>query len=1049
MKLLRNTLIGLLAVICVAATAVTLMTVFGDDSATLERRPPDRTQGEALSTGNVFEVVSDPLVWQDSVYAPEEGEAWRFFPEIPLGVQPGDTVILNIPSSGFLTWEFSLPDLEFSDEPSNADYVRASFVVPEEPVAVWALYEYNPHGVESISNNLVEHGGLPIGPDVPLIVSIPITRQTTNVQLSFGMWGNRYEDRLYLIDDPDNFGFTAPDVSAASPLFDAFMGGGGPGGHGPGHHGLRFTNLGRNISVATFWNEHEERNTTIEPFDWGEIGVGEPGLGDLPDFVTTFTFPIDISWTEDEGRYEPNPDYPAWLDEYETIPDPNVPDEIWVENPLRRVRQTVNATLVVLPLPIINEGSFRDAGNVTIRPAARPMLDGMQGVHYGGSTRQMLDSNDEPMYDTLGNPILEWVTDGHFTSVGVYIPAWDDNPATNPWPNLAGVFPETGLPDPNSGLTWVFSVRTSMSGAAGAAPVDQRFVPPERVADARPTFDVILRNLPTEYDTTNGIDQPLTPTAGNNTAGTFGVGRVTFVLRLAAFVPHPERATVPAGMPVRPIGFIEREFHLDILPRPQFGLSAGEGIINLDATALGHMMADQTLGSDEPAEDLAMVRDTIWATGLPASADGGYTMWRFTYDFEKPRAGSDGGPQRLFPDQTATGSGFTSNLPPGLNLTYLTQANGSLDVMLGRAKFDLTGVPTPDTFGRFTVGVEVDSFLEPNKNIRTYERAEFELIIWPRTYMHLNTVPTGMGGHVRRVDANGVPEQTTEFVQSPANSSRFELTRAVMPGTMGIISAQDTNFVRWEFQPIEQLATNLNLEIGGTVGTNAGAPGHTQYTGHLRTAEHNFMTMRMPVPMNGNSYDPYFHVSNNAPTIGADVLIRGVRSTPPSIIFAGEPGRVDLPDPRGFQIVNGGEAGDQRPFRWVILPGNEPDAGLGLTFAGSNAVGGLVFINPTMPTRPGEPYEFTLSAFLQGTMRIDFPLSIAVTGRPGRGDINLDGRIDYWDLILLARHFEGETLTGQSLENADIDGNGSVTLADLTYFRRIFGIREVGIVETP
>ena len=80
-------------------------------------------------------------------------------------------------------------------------------------------------------------------------------------------------------------------------------------------------------------------------------------------------------------------------------------------------------------------------------------------------------------------------------------------------------------------------------------------------------------------------------------------------------------------------------------------------------------------------------------------------------------------------------------------------------------------------------------------------------------------------------------------------------------------------------------------------------------------------------------------------------------------------------------------------------------------------------------------------------MRLDFPLELIILGRPGAGDVNLDGRIDYWDLLLLARHFEGEHLTGQSYENARdiIPGSTSVGLGHLTTFRRIFGIREVNV----
>lgn len=58
------------------------------------------------------------------------------------------------------------------------------------------------------------------------------------------------------------------------------------------------------------------------------------------------------------------------------------------------------------------------------------------------------------------------------------------------------------------------------------------------------------------------------------------------------------------------------------------------------------------------------------------------------------------------------------------------------------------------------------------------------------------------------------------------------------------------------------------------------------------------------------------------------------------------------------------------------------------------------------------------------------------------GDLNLDGQVNSDDLTALARHVAGiERVTGQALENADVDGSGEVNSDDLTkHARYIAGI---------
>lgn len=57
-----------------------------------------------------------------------------------------------------------------------------------------------------------------------------------------------------------------------------------------------------------------------------------------------------------------------------------------------------------------------------------------------------------------------------------------------------------------------------------------------------------------------------------------------------------------------------------------------------------------------------------------------------------------------------------------------------------------------------------------------------------------------------------------------------------------------------------------------------------------------------------------------------------------------------------------------------------------------------------------------------------------------RGDLDLDGDVDAYDLTMLARHVSGiELVEGQGLLNADVDGNGDVNAYDLTKHARFVG----------
>ena len=940
MKLLRNTLIGLLAVICVAAAAVTLVTVFGDprETATLERNPPDRGREEMLTTGNVFESDTDRFVWLASMPSESEVETWQFFPSIPVEAEPGDVVTLSVPALGFLSWESDsgLADIEFFDERIEADRAIASFAVPDGLFLVWASYEYisqESEGVMLIHPDGFEHGSLPM-PFNPDHAGVPLNYEnlptaSNPLRMSFGMFNNRYREIIRLVGFPD-------DAVAESESFYASSGGGGPRDGGPGMHGLT-THFGNNvftIETPIMPNpEYPMERAYIGPH-WFPQGMidGDASLGWMPEVVANFTFTINITWPDLYNTVSipqlDGDDNPIFIDGVQQFHQPGT----IVVRP--GGGEDVPVAFTVLPQPNI------------FRTDNMPLPIGMDDVFYGH--RQL--------------PDLSWTTVGHDTRINVEI--LDSTNAAFP--------PPASGPDllPQNSIFWAFTIRPDY----GSHQLDARFPAPDPVQNNQdPTLDLVLRYRPTTVAEYGNV-------GGNNVPVTFGVGEnQRFVIRLSAFMRHPSAVVGGFDPGHREIGFAEQHFELTILPRPRFGLmDDNNAVFGLDA--LAHMMEDQSSAGNEPDESTSITRDTIVVAGLPARPDGGYTNWRFSWDFSEPwsipptsaAAGIPGPEQFPVPDTITGRSNFENNLPPGLSFrSRAPDWNGVVDnIMLGRATFDLIGVPPAGTFGRFIIGLEVDSFLEyDNLNIQTAERAEFELIIWPRTYLNASTRPT-VGSHVRRVNSAGEPEQTIAFIEGET-FLQWENRRAVMPGTMGIVSIPSTEFIRWEHNRHMTQPSNIP-RIGGPVGTNVvesldpnglpiynqlpGQQGHTRFTGHARTPSlsHNLMTMRMPVPWDSHNgyYDPY------APP--ANVFIEGVVSTnPPRIVFDGLPGRVELSEGRSIRVENAGDSGDNRAFRWDMFPSLQPEAGfagLNPTLLESNNFLSVLQIAPTAASPPNEPY---------------------------------------------------------------------------------------------
>jgi len=165
MKVFRAFLLAVLVVICIAAVVVIFLQLNKNSN-------PGETLLDTNGSGSGVRVDSDNIrptvhenhqLGQRAAVKPDDSEYWHFYPMFPADVMPGDTVVLSACADGFVDWEVdsNYADVKLIDQSSDSDNVYVSFVMPDEEVAIRALYEDIPYGnFESFvsSNKDVEHG---------------------------------------------------------------------------------------------------------------------------------------------------------------------------------------------------------------------------------------------------------------------------------------------------------------------------------------------------------------------------------------------------------------------------------------------------------------------------------------------------------------------------------------------------------------------------------------------------------------------------------------------------------------------------------------------------------------------------------------------------------------------------------------------------------------------------------------------------------------------------------------------------------------------------
>jgi hypothetical protein len=981
---------------------------------------------------------------------------------------PGDTVNISVPAIGFVAWESDsdFADVEFVDGLSTADFIRTSFVVPEEPFFFFFLYDEFAditEGAFIFNYEAIEDGQVPVrrcrdatclvqnctDPAHQFIGFVHVDATCTVVNctnpnhlaepvadpivLNWGMIGNRYDDFIQLHGFP---GATPGEagVTISVSNFEARQAGDTiflPGELYFPHQRPINPDTGEPDGVMP----PLERVIQVDHSTQRIIVGGTPDRIDLPVYVpfpnrvVEFSFRVTITFPQVmETRIRQVPGLVPGL-----VPDPDnvgefidgmvpgmVDEEYEVNITPRPILRIVE--FHVLPRPEIERTL---PGQIELTdPIVLPV--GMVDVSYG-NYEQSVPAWTPPAGNTQ---MSGWTQNTHFTRINVNVLDRPNFPPNPPAPQ-----------DPDNptdaeriaGLHWNWEIDIiEIDGDFGSSGARLEGILPDGIVGSHPFIDIMISpDSPTVFPT-RAPDEPAT---------------IRFRLRLQALAPHPGTGV---AVPM-PIGEVSREFIITILPRPQFGLNIdGEfapstvtGITPI-AHAMDGRMADPLV---EPIE--TNYSQSIIARGFPYGTD-----WSFSYstiEQQNPTA-PPGFPPIVNPPDHATDPGawgpsldFTHPAGLDFNPPFAPGSGGSVGLIsagmnsagieLGTAHFTLSGIP--QTYGRYLIAVEVDSLgYADNPNIQTRVRVIYELIIWQRTYLHIDTgVGAGLAGYVRRIDADGTEEISSANIEATANVPLYINRRAVMPGTMGMISARSRDFVRWEHNPYPPNGASQPSNIppiGGVPGTNPSRPDHTPFTGHWRTDSHNYMVMRMPTPLNADgTFNPYT-------TSPPNVFIRALQRDEPFIDIEMRNGRVGNPAfMRGMDLFNSGEPDDFRPFRWVLV--SPPPAGLGHSLIGTTDTAAILRENPTI----AGAYTFTVGVYLQGSMRIDRTATILIDEPYGTrlGDVNDDGLVDYRDIILLQRVIRGEaTLNERQFDNANINRDGTVNVVDLEILLEVFGI---------
>jgi len=508
-------------------------------------------------------------------------------------------------------------------------------------------------------------------------------------------------------------------------------------------------------------------------------------------------------------------------------------------------------------------------------------------------------------------------------------------------------------------------------------------VPPGSDSTTVPTIEWTWRvssgSLP------DGLRLPVLPgtlpaTGSSTTIGGFPttVGNSTFTIR---FTANPNVL----------IGWVEKTYTIKITQPPWFDTDS----------RLFDGMEDRPSGStNEPEEEPDWYNEPIGIAGLPV---GTKWTWRVS-------AGTQPSGLTFIPSLPSTGI-----IPEPATGTQTYQHN-----------FDLSGVPGPTARGEYKFTLELECVDPVNPNIRGAKiDKEFEVKIWPRTYLHISMLGTGNRGYVRRDDGKD-PDWNDLNKWTEDDARLYEGRRAVMPGTRGIISTNSSGGnVRWEIShtynaagantstpPTYSVGSRRLADTGGIGGPdsiiNGVRSGYGIYPPPPEAGQHGYVVINMPPTettgvYDGNVYLRAEQIGTGRPVITSSPLRQGT---------------VGGPYQASITISRDDMGSGPNYMKWEIIPGYgilPPGLKIDEDAGARTEIEGIPLL--------ANSFNFRVGITLPGTMRIERDYNIIITDWDGLGDVNNDGVVDLRDLVLLVRYQDDKSLN-INLRNSRLSTNG-------------------------
>jgi len=126
---------------------------------------------------------------RNTIVRPTDNEYWMYYPDFPSDATPGSLVTLSAPIHGFVGWEVDdrFGSVDISDQTSDENNVYVTFTMPDEDVAVRALFG---------DVQLDDIPGVPVAPFDALMGDISPMAAILPITLRQGMFALNYSSQI-------------------------------------------------------------------------------------------------------------------------------------------------------------------------------------------------------------------------------------------------------------------------------------------------------------------------------------------------------------------------------------------------------------------------------------------------------------------------------------------------------------------------------------------------------------------------------------------------------------------------------------------------------------------------------------------------------------------------------------------------------------------------------------------------------------------------------------------------------------------------------------